>query len=326
MSTPSPTMPVAPVMITRSLLFLDITVPDQILRQTGVSPYLRGMPEQPSIHIGAYNNLIVARETAIGLYLDDGAEGILLPKRFVPENTKVGDQLRVFVYHDSEDRVIATTQQPLGQVGDIVPLKAVTVTDQGAFLDWGLMKDIFVPKSKMLLPMRVGGIYIVYIYIDERTGRVTATEKVAPVLSNDVLTVKEKDEVNLITYRRTDIGYTMIINSRHTGVLHFNDIFRNIQVGDQMKGYIRSIKPGNKIDLILGTQGHTRIGGDAGKIMEMLEQQGGFLPYHDKSDPEDIYATFAMSKKAFKMAIGNLFRQKLIVITDNGIRKAGDQA
>lgn len=283
------------------------------------------MPDIFPLHIGDYNTLEVIRETSIGVYLNDGREGILLPRRFVPAGLKAGDRLRVFLYHDSEDRLIATTQTPLGKVGDIVPLKAVSVTDHGAFLDWGLMKDIFVPRSQMRLPMRVGGIYIVNIYIDERTGRVAATEKIESLLSNDPLTVKEREEVNLLTYRRTDIGYTMIINGRHTGVLHFSDIFRNIQVGDPLTGFIKAIRPGNKIDLVLSLQGHTRIGGDAGKVMELLEAQGGFLPYHDKSDPDDIYNFFGISKKAFKMAIGVLFKQKRIVITGNGIRKAGDQ-
>ncbi|HQD08791.1 MAG TPA: S1-like domain-containing RNA-binding protein [Flavihumibacter sp.] len=284
------------------------------------------MPAAIPLHIGDINTLEVIRETSIGVYLNDGGEGILLPKRFVPAGLKVGEKIPVFLYHDSEDRLIATTQQPLGRVGEIVPLRAVTVTNLGAFLDWGLMKDIFVPKSQMRMPMRVGGIYIVRIYVDERTGRVAASEKIEPFLHNDPLTVKEKEEVDLITYRRTDIGYTMIINGKHTGVLHFSDIFRNIQVGDRMKGFIKAIRPENKIDLVLGTQGHTRIGGDAGKILELLEAHGGFLPYQDKSDPDDIYGFFGISKKAFKMAIGNLFKQKRIQITDSGIKKIEDQA
>src|SRR3954469_4098666 len=145
------------------------------------------------IKVGDYNVLKVLRETDFGFYLDDGAEGILLPKRFVPENLKIGDEIKVFVYHDSEGRLIATTQHPHGLVGDIVKLKAVTVTEQGAFLDWGLMKDIFVPKSKQLSGMRLGGEYLVKIYIDEQTGRVAATEKIEPFLSNEQLDIKENE-------------------------------------------------------------------------------------------------------------------------------------
>lgn len=274
------------------------------------------------IKVGQYNTLQVLRAVDFGVFLDDGKEGILLPKRFVPAGLKPGEEVKVFIYHDSEDRIIATTQQPLGVVGDIVPLKAVTVTHLGAFLDWGLMKDIFVPKSKQLMAMRVGGTYIVKIYIDEQTGRVVATEKIEPFLSNDQLTVTEKEVVDLIVYRRTDIGYTVIINGKHTGVLHFNEIYRNIQVGDRMKGFIKTIREENKIDVSLGEPGYTRVGGEAGKILDMLQASGGFLPYHDKSDPDDIYAQFAMSKKTFKMALGTLYKQHLINIKEHGIELA----
>ena len=273
------------------------------------------------IKVGEFNTLRVIRTVDFGVFLDDGKEGILLPKRFVPAGLKVGDELEVFVYHDSEDRLIATTQKPLGTVGEIVALKAVSATKQGAFLDWGLMKDLFVPKSKQLGTMRVGGIYIVRIYIDEQTGRVAATEKIESFLSNEDLDLKEKDAVDLLVYRRTDIGYLCIINGKHTGVLHFSDIYQNIQVGDRLKGYVRKIREENKIDLALGERGYQRVSGEAGKILELLEQHGGFLPYHDKSDPEDIYDNLGMSKKAFKMAIGNLFKQKLIRIKENGIEK-----
>lgn len=274
------------------------------------------------VQVGQYNTLKVLRAVDFGVFLDDGKEGILLPKRFVPAGLKPGEEVKVFIYHDSEDRLIATTQQPFGVVGDIVPLKAVTVTNQGAFLDWGLMKDIFVPKSKQLMAMRIGGTYIVKIYIDEQTGRVAATEKIEPFLDNEQLTVKEKELVDLIVYRRTDIGYTVIINGKHTGVLHFNEIYRNIQVGDRMKGFIKTIREENKIDVAAGEPGYTRVGGEAGKILEMLQSSGGFLPYHDKSDPDDIYAQFAMSKKTFKMALGTLYKQHLINIKEHGIELA----
>ena len=271
------------------------------------------------VKVGQYNTLKVLRAVDFGVFLDDGNEGILLPKRFVPPGIKPGDELTVFVYHDSEDRIIATTQKPLGVVGDIVPLKVVSVTNQGAFLDWGLMKDIFVPRTKQLMQMRVGGIYIVKIYIDEQTGRVAATEKIESFLSNDTLTVKEKDLVDLIVYRRTDIGYVVIINGQHTGVLHFSDIYRDIHVGLRMKGYIKTIREENKIDVALGEPGYARVGGEAGKVLSLLEANGGFLPYHDKSDPDDIYSFFSMSKKTFKMAVGTLFRQRLINIKEHGI-------
>ena len=272
------------------------------------------------VKTGDYNTLKVLRAVDFGVYLDDGGEGILLPKRFVPEGLKPDDEIKVFVYHDSEGRLIATTQQPNGVVGDIVNMQAVTVTEHGAFLDWGLMKDIFVPKSKQLSGMRQGAFYLVKIYIDEQTGRVAATEKLEYFLSNETLTIKEKDEVELTVYRRTDIGYVVIINNLHTGVLHFNQIYRNIGVGDKMKGYIKAIRPENKIDVVAGAIGYNRIEGESEKILRLLNENNDYLPYHDKSSPEEIYAFFSMSKKAFKMAVGNLFKQKKIELTKTGMK------
>ena len=270
--------------------------------------------------VGDYNTLKVLRAVDFGVYLDDGIEGILLPKRFMPEGLSVGDEVKVFVYHDSEGRLLATTQQPKGVVGDIVKLKAVTVTNQGAFLDWGLMKDIFVPKSKQLSGMREGAEYLVKIYIDEQTGRVAATEKIEPFLSNENLTVKEKDMVDLVVYRRTDIGYLVIINNKHTGVLHFNEIYQNIGAGDKMKAFIKTIRPENKIDVVIGKPGYDRVEDEASKILRLLQENNGYLPYHDKSDPEEIYSFFAMSKKAFKMATGNLYKQQKITFTKTGLK------
>ena len=272
------------------------------------------------VKVGEYNELKVLREVDFGFYLDDGSEGILLPKRFVPEGLAVGDVITAFVYHDSEGRLIATTQHPKGVVGEIVKLPAVTVTNQGAFLDWGLMKDIFVPKSKQLSGMRPGAEYLVKIYLDEQTGRVAATEKIEPFLSNENLTVKEMDLVDLTVYRRTDIGYLVIINNVHTGVLHFNEIYQNIGVGDKMKGYIKTIRPENKIDVVIGKPGYNRVEDDAGKIIRLLGENNGYLPYHDKSNPDEIYDFFGMSKKAFKMAVGTLYKQQKITLTKTGIK------
>lgn len=273
------------------------------------------------VEVGQYNQLKVIREAAFGLYLDDGNEGILLPKRFVPAGAKIGDTLRVFIYHDGEDRIIATTQEPKGIVGDIVNLKAVTTTAQGAYLDFGLMKDLFVPASKQRQPMRPDCFYLVKIYLDEKTNRIAATEKFDHELSNEVLTVFEKQLVRLTVYRRTDIGYVAIINNQHTGLLHFNEIYRNIQVGDQFEGFIKNIYPDdNRIDLAAGKPGYIRVEDETEKISRLLIENEGFLPYHDKTKPEDIYAFFGMSKKTFKMATGNLFKNKRITFEPNGIR------
>jgi predicted RNA-binding protein (virulence factor B family) len=244
----------------------------------------------------------------------------LLPKRFLPARTRVGDELKVFVYHDSEDRLIATTQQPKALVGDIALLQAVDVTKQGAFLDWGLMKDLFVPASKQLSGMQKQGFYLVKLYIDEQTGRVAATEKIESELSNEPLTVKENDRVELIVYRRSEIGYVVIINKMHTGVLHFNELYRDISIGDHFEGFISHIRPDNKIDVVAGKPGYERVEGEAGKILRLLNENGGYLPYNDKSEPEKVYAFFSMSKKAFKMATGKLYKERKIIFTQTGIK------
>jgi predicted RNA-binding protein (virulence factor B family) len=272
------------------------------------------------IRIGEYNVMKVTKEQAFGLFLDDGKEGILLPKRFVPKNTKIGDELKVFLYHDGEDRPIATTQQPKGILGDVVKLSVVSVTPHGAFLDWGLMKDIFVPKSKQLTKMLPKGEYLVKIYLDEKTGRLAATEKIEPFLSNEILTVKEKEIVSLTVYRRTDIGYVVIINNRHTGILHFNEIYRDIETGDRFEGFIKKILPENKIDVAAGKPGYKRVEDETEKLIRLLKENNGFLPYHDRSSPEDIYSFFAMSKKTFKMTIGNLYKQRKIIFNESGIK------
>jgi hypothetical protein len=279
------------------------------------------------IKVGEYNNLKVIREVDFGLYLDDGEEGILLPKRFVPANIKIGDEITVFLYHDGEDRLIATTQKPTGILGDIVKLRTVSVTQHGAFLDNGLMKDLFVPKSKQQNSMIPNGEYLVKIYLDEQTGRLAATEKIEPYLSNEELTVKELEVVDLIVYRRTDIGYVVIINNQHTGVLHHNEIYREITAGDKFQGFIKKIYPEDKagtnryhIDVAAGKPGYNRVEDETEKILRLLKENDGFLPYHDKSDPEEIYSFFGMSKKTFKMTTGNLYRQRKISFEKEGIK------
>lgn len=272
------------------------------------------------VKIGEYNVMKVMKEKTMGVFLDDGEAGILLPKRFVPGNTKIGDELKVFLYHDGEDRPIATTQKPLGVLGDIVKLKVVSVTYQGAFLDWGLMKDLFIPKSKMKTFMIPNGEYLIKIVMDEKTGRLAATEKLEPFLSNENLTVKEKDVVSLIVYRRTDIGYEVIINNIHKGILHNNEIYRNISIGDRFEGFIKNILPENKIDVAAGKPGYNRVEDETEKIIRLLNENDGYLPYHDKSSPEEIYSFFGMSKKTFKMATGNLYKQHKISFTKTGIQ------
>ena len=271
------------------------------------------------VQIGVYNTLKVSRKVEFGFYLDDGEDGILLPKRFVPKGLHIGDDLKVFLYHDSDNRIIATTQEPKGIVGDIVELRCVSTTEHGAFLDWGLMKDIFVPRSQQLVQMHTGGDYVVRIYIDEQTGRVAATEKIEKQISNETLNVKEMDEVELYVQRETEIGWAMIINNKHLGLLHSNEVYRKIEIGDKLKGFIKTIRPDNKIDVVLDKPGYARIENEADKILRLLKEHNGFLPYHDKSEPQEIYDFFGMSKKTFKMTIGALYKQHKISFAKTGI-------
>jgi len=232
----------------------------------------------------------------------------------------MGDELNVFVYHDSDNRLIATTQKAKATVGEIVKMKAVSVTGLGAFLDWGLMKDLFVPKSKQLGGMCEGAEYLVKLYIDEMTGRVAATEKIESLLSNEELTVKEKDIVDLLVYRQSELGYVMIINNQHTGILHSNEVFTSLHIGDKMKGFIKTIRPDNKIDVVLGKPGFQKVEDEAEKMLRLLQENDGYLPYHDKSDPQEIYDFFGMSKKTFKMTTGGLYKQQKIAFTKTGIQ------
>ncbi len=274
------------------------------------------------VKTGDYNTLRVLRKVDFGVYLDDGEAGILLPKRYVPEGLNEGDDIEVFVYHDGEDRLIATTDKPYGVVGDILKMKAVSVTEQGAFMEWGIMKDLFVPKSKQIQGMLPKGEYLVKIYRDDQTGRAAASERVEEFLHNDVITVKEGDEVDLIVLRRTDIGYLMIVNNVHTGVLHMNEVFRSIGEGDKFKGFVKKVTYDNKIDVVAGKMGYSRVEGEAEKVLRLLKENNGYLPYHDKSDPEEIYLFFAMSKKTFKMTTGNLYRERKISFVGGGIKLA----
>jgi uncharacterized protein len=276
-----------------------------------------------SIQVGNYNTLKVNRKVEFGFYLDDGGEGILLPKRFAPDRLRIGDELTVFVYHDSENRLIATTQKANAVVGEIAKMQVISVTAHGAFLDWGLMKDLFVPTSKQVVGMRVGGWYLVKLYIDEVTGRVAATEKVESLMSNEALTVKEMELVDLLVYRNSELGYTMVINNRHIGMLHSNEVFKQLEIGDRVKGFIKKIRVDNKIDVVLGKPGFNKVEDEGEKILRLLNENNGYLPYHDKSDPAEIYSFFGMSKKTFKMTTGSLYKQQKITFTQTGIKLNG---
>lgn len=272
------------------------------------------------INVGQYNRLTVQRFKDAGAFLDDGKEGLLLPKRYVPGGTEVGDELTVFIYHDSEDRLIATTEHPFAVVGDIAFLKVAGLSEHGAFLDWGLMKDLFVPRSKQVSPMRLGGEYLVHLYIDEQTGRIAASQYIEQMLSNENVGLKELDVVELIVFRETELGYSVIINNKHEGLLYFSDVFLPLVTGEKLEGFIKTIRQDGKIDVAPGKPGYLKVEDEAAKILRLLNQHNGYLPYHDKSAPEDVYKFFGMSKKVFKMTVGKLYKEKKIELTKTGIR------
>jgi predicted RNA-binding protein (virulence factor B family) len=272
------------------------------------------------VAVGQYNTLQAVKEVDFGMYLDGQPDEILLPKRYVPKDLKPGDEITVFVYHDNEGRLIATTDTPVATVGEIAMMEVADVTPHGAFVKWGIMKDVFVPISQQNEKMRAGQKRLVRLYIDEQTGRVTGTEKIDKYLSNYDLSVQERDEVDLVVLGKTEIGYKVIINSKHLGVLHYNEVFQDLESGDKLKGFIKKIREDNKIDVSAGTRGYARVSVEEEKILTLLSNNNGYLPYNDKSDPEAIYAYFGMSKKTFKMTLGALYKKRRIDFTQTGIQ------
>jgi len=276
------------------------------------------------VQAGQYNTLRVVKEVDFGMYLDGGEDEILLPKRYVPKDLKPDDEITVFVYHDNDGRLIATTLKPIATVGEIAMMEVADVNPHGAFMKWGLMKDVFVPISQQEKRMKPGDKRLVRLFIDEKTGRVTGTEKIDKYISNYELTVADNDTVDLVVYQKTDIGYKVIINSKHMGVLHFNEVFKDLNIGDKARGYIKHIRTDNKIDVSMGTKGYQKVPEEEQKIINLLKENNDYLPYNDKSEPEAIYAFFGMSKKTFKMTLGALYKKRMISFTQTGTKLEGE--
>ena len=272
------------------------------------------------INLGEYNTLEVLRHLEQGMYLgDDSDESVLLPNRYIPKGTQIGDTLTVFIYNDSEDRIIATTLHPKVTRNKFACLSVSTVTEHGAFLDWGLAKDIFVPFSEQVKKMQEGESHIVCLYLDEATNRLAASGKLNKFLKNETFDVKEKDEVDLLIGEKTDIGMNVIINDRYKGILYRNEIFQEVLYGDRKKGFIKKIREDYKIDVSLQRTGYENVQPSEKKILARLKEGKGFLPLNDYSTPEEITAMLEMSKKVFKKAIGSLFKQRIIRIEKKGI-------
>lgn len=277
------------------------------------------------IKLGEFNTLKAYRQTDNGVYLCDEEElnEVLLPNKYVPDGIKKDDEMKVFIYKDSEDRLTATTLTPKILLNQYAYLKVKDVNRFGAFLDWGLEKDLMVPYSQQNQKMRPEGSYLVYLYIDEKTERLVASAKLRHFLQNEILTVERGEQVNLMIWERTDIGYNVIINDLHKGLIYNNEIFRKLKIGDKMKGFVKEIRDDNKIDISLQRQGYGNVSSNIDPILEALQQNKGFLPLHDKSAPQDIYNQFKMSKKTFKKAIGALYRDRKIRIEVDGIYLVG---
>ena len=272
------------------------------------------------IKIGQVNTLEILRETDHGVYLVDADnDEVLLPNRYVPESFQIWDKLDVFVYLDNEERPVATTDMPYIMKGDFAMLRCNAVTEHGAFLDWGLVKELFCPFKEQAFSMKPKGWYLVYCYLDEKTGRLAASSKTNQFLSNKELTVSEFDEVDLIVSHPSDIGMNVIVNKTHTGLIYKDQIFTELSVGDTLKGIVKKIRPGNKLDIVLGQIGYRSIEPNAERILHELHDNSGYLNLTDKSTPEAIKDLLQMSKKNFKKAIGSLYKQKQIDMKSDGI-------
>lgn len=273
------------------------------------------------MNLGEYNTLEILRDTDPGLFLGDGkGNEVLLPNRYVPEDFEIGDKIKVFVYLDNEERPVATTDKPYIIKGDFALLRCNQVTKFGAFLDWGLVKELFCPFKEQAFKMKSGGWYLVYCYLDDETQRLVASSKTNQFLDNSELTVSRFEEVDIIISHPSEIGMNVIVNKKHSGLVFKDDIYKDISIGDRLKGIVKKIRYDNKLNISLSQVGYRNIEPNAQFILNELKDNSGFIPLHDKSSPEDIKEQLQMSKKSFKKAIGSLFKDRLITIEKEGIK------
>lgn len=275
------------------------------------------------IILGDYNNLEIVKRVSFGLYLDGDEDGeILLPAKYVPDGYDIGDIIKVFVYLDNEERLVATTEEPLAKVGDFALLRVAWTNDYGAFLDWGLLKDLFVPFSEQEGKMVKGNSYLVYVTIDRKSYRIYASARLDKFLSRTKPPYETDEEVDIIVWRRTDLGWKVIVNGNHSGLVFANEVFRDLKTGDRLKGYVKRVRTDGKIDIALQRHGVAGDDDSSMRLLSAIEAQRGFLPLNDNSSPDEIYSMLGMSKKAFKRAAGKLYKQRLIIIDDDGLRLA----
>ncbi len=274
---------------------------------------------ETSIKIGRYNRLRVQTRSDFGVYLSSGEDRVLLPGKYVPESVSIGDSLDVFVYTDSEDRLVATTLEPAGVVGDFVFLIAKDVVPFGTFMDWGLEKDLLVPKNEQQDRMEPGKKYLVKICQDDRTHRIYGTTQISANCDKNTRELKVGQQVDLIVHSITTIGIMAVVDNRYYGMMYLNETYQKLFIGDTCKGYILRIREDGKIDLSMKKPGYSSVHKSAEVILYRLNKSGGFIPCHDKSSPEEIRKRFSMSKKEFKRAVGSLYKKRLIELKDNGI-------
>ena len=276
-----------------------------------------------NVVLGKYNQLEVVKQVDFGVYLNGGDDGeILLPSRYVPEGCKPGDMLNVFIYLDNEERLIATTLQPKVQVGEFACLEVAWVNEYGAFLDWGLMKDLFVPFREQKQKMQKGYRYVVHAHVDEDSYRIMASAKVERYLSKEMPPYQPGEEVEVMVWQRTDLGYKVIVDNQFSGLVYQREIFKALEPGMKMSAYIRQVREDGKIDLTLQKDGLRKVGDFAEVLLQYIKDHDGYTPLNDKSAAEDIYDAFEVSKKTFKKAVGDLYKKRLIVLVEDGIRLA----
>jgi len=270
---------------------------------------------------GKYNRLIVNRLVDFGAFLDDGDGGeILMPGKYLPPNAAPDDLVDAFVYYDSDDRIVATTEKPFAQLGEFAALTCKSTTHFGAFMDWGLLKDLLVPVREQNVPMIRGKQYVVYVYFDKVSERLAATAKISKYLNKTPLPFEEGDAVELLIWNKTPLGYNAIIGKEHSGIIYSNEVFQPLKTGDKITGFIKHIRPDGKTDLALQKSGMAHVDEMAERILQTLRENNGYIGLTDNSSPDDIYERFGMSKKAWKKAVGTLYKARKIDITPNGIR------
>ena len=276
------------------------------------------------VEIGKMNRLPVLRASDFGLFLDGGELGdILLPKRYVSSDSKPGDMLDVFIMLDSDDRVVATTLKPYAMADEFAFLRVVSVTGIGAFLDWGLPKDLLVPFREQKIKMREGESYLVRIYLDHASNRLVASSKLDKYLDKTDVVFEAGEKVGLLIGAKTDLGYKAIINGTHWGVIFHNEVFEPLVRGRRMEGYIKQVRPDGKIDLCLHKPGYEKVTELTDVILNHLEKLGGFMPISGQSSPEELYRLFGVSKKTYKQAIGALYKKRLITFENGGTKRVG---